>query len=112
MEEITLNEEKKTEQEFLEMAKDCMERIESKNHEIKTLQQDIHNIESQMCEVYGCFRKLSKYVEGITEIDPAIDFLMREINHDLHQMVFHRKKATPLWTINIDFNQNDDDDDD
>jgi len=113
MEEITLNNnDNKTEAEFLEMANDCMERISQKNNEIKRYKDEIHNIESRLCEIYGCYKKLSKYIDGISEIDTNIDFLMREIENDLHHIIFHRDKPQTNFNFVINFNQNDDDDED
>ena len=93
MEEITLNnDEKKTEQEFLEMAQDCMKRISDKNKELETLKIVIHNIETKIAEVYGCYKKLTKFINDIGEVDPTIDFLLREVDVDLHNLLFHKSE--------------------
>jgi hypothetical protein len=93
MEEITLNnEEKKTEQEFLEMAEDCMKRISDKNKELERLRFELHSYKSKIAEVYGCYKKLTKFIHDIGEVDTTIDFLLREVEIDLHNLLFHKKE--------------------
>lgn len=93
MEEITLNnEEKKTEQEFLEMAEDCMKRISNKNKELDRLKFKLHSYKSKIAEVYGCYKKLTNFIHELGEVDPTIDFLLREVELDLHNLLFNKKE--------------------
>tara|TARA_A100000171_G_C2096098_1_gene127158 strand:- start:74 stop:415 length:342 start_codon:yes stop_codon:yes gene_type:complete len=106
MEEITLNNnENKTEQEFLEMAKDCMERISNKNKEIDTYKLKIQDYELKLAEIYGCYRKLTKFINEIGEADNTIEFLIREIEYDLYSLVFNKQQKTN--NVNFTFTIND-----
>ena len=78
----------KTEQDYLDLAKDCMERIRIKNKEIQSIKKILHQNKLQLTEVYGCYRKLLKYVGQLSSIDTTIDFLMREIEIDLQSMCY------------------------
>lgn len=102
MEKIDLNnDEQKTEQEFLEMAKDCMERINQKNQEIKAIKNLYGVTQEKIAEVFGCYRKLKKYIIDLCQVDSTLDFLIREIEMDLHNIIFKQPQYEITYTMDI-----------
>ncbi len=99
----------KTEQDYLDLAKDCMERIRIKNKEIQSIKKILHQNKLQLTEVYGCYRKLLKYVGQLSSIDTTIDFLMREIEIDLQSMIFTRPEINIDLNINFEVDNEEDD---
>ena len=102
MEKIDLNNTNgKTEQEFLEMAKDCMERINQKNQEIKEIKNLYGVTQEKVAEVYGCYKKLKKYISNLCRVDSNLDFLIREIEMDLHNIIFKQPQYEITYTMDI-----------
>lgn len=108
------NEENITEQKFLEMAKDCMERINQKNQEIKEVKKEKLAVISKIIEIYGCYKKLSKYIYHLAHMDSTIDFLIREIDADLHELIVPKPSINLNFdvSLNIETLPDDSDDDD
>ena len=102
MEEIQL--ERKTENEFLEMARDCAVRIDEKNKEIHDIKEKLRYNRKKICELYGCFCKIDKYLHQITELDPLLNYLTEEIKKDFELLVMEEKEKK----YNIVFNFDDD----
>ena len=102
MEKIDLNNRGgKTEQEFLEMAKDCMERINQKNNEIKLIKNQYSVNQEKVAEIYGCYKKLKKYIINLCQVDSTLDFLIREIEMDLHNIIFKQPQYEITYTMDI-----------
>ena len=106
MEEIHLNQ-NRTEYEFLNMAQDCMERITSKNQEIKECKMKYQLTLSKVAEIYGCYQKLKRYIVALANIDSNIDFLINEIDYDLFNVLFNESKENDNvpFRVNITFDE-------
>lgn len=96
------NPDKVTEQQFLDMAKDCMERVNQKNQEIKMIKKQREALISKVIEIYGCYKKLTKYIYHLSHIDETIDFLVREIDSDLREILYSK----PPVNIEVDLTLN------
>ena len=111
MKEITLNNKDITENDYLELGKDCMKRIAEKNKEIDELKKKLVKRSIKAIETFGCFRKLEKFIGALSQIDPNIDFLIREIGSDLYQLVNDEidvNKMNLPFTVNISFDNDSD----
>ena len=100
MEEIQL--ERKTENEFLEMARDCAMRIEDKNKEILDIKEKLKHNKKKICEIYGCFQKVDKYLHQITELDPLLNYLTEEIKKDFELLIMDEKEKKFNIVFNFD----------
>jgi|TARA_R100001440_G_scaffold773_1_gene2513 vacuolar-type H+-ATPase subunit I/STV1 len=102
MEKIDLNNHGgKTEQEFLEMARDCMERINQKNQEIKEIKNLYGVTQEKVAEIFGCYKKLKRYIINLCQVDSTLDFLIREIESDLHNIIFKQPKYEITYTMDV-----------
>lgn len=109
MKEISINN-NITENDYLELGKDCMNRIAEKNKEIDTLKKKIIKKKIKAIEIFGCFKKLEKFIGALTQIDSNIDFLIREIDCDLYELInedLEIPHSSFPFSVNITFDNTD-----
>ena len=84
-------EKNKTEMDYLEMANDCMKRLEAKDKEIVKWKTDYMLIKKEFSIIYGLIRSLNQYLEDCSPdmcFEPVIEYLINDIRRITREILF------------------------
>lgn len=90
-----INKENITENDYLEMADDCKNRIEEKEKENKKYKIDYINIKKQIGIIYGSIRILQDYLEAVSPdmaYDPISEHLTTSIRSICSMILFSEEE--------------------
>ncbi len=85
----------KTEMDYLEMANDCMKRIEGKDKEILKWKTEYMLIKKEFGNIYGLIRSLNQYLEDCSpdvSYEPVVEFLLCDIRRISREVLFESEE--------------------
>tara|TARA_R110001592_G_scaffold358285_1_gene662893 strand:+ start:337 stop:687 length:351 start_codon:yes stop_codon:yes gene_type:complete len=85
----------KTENDYLEMANDCKNRLEERDKQINKWKTDFMLIKKEVGVIYGIIRSLNQYLEDCSPdicFDPIVEYLMNEIRRLTREVLFEEEE--------------------